>query len=124
MERNQVALQVQSVTPAAKLFVALELANGKWRVAASDGATKVSEYTVLAGDGARLLEIIERARSRLRLSKEAAVLSCYEAGRDGFWLHRFLESQGGPAGQFTEVACCLRVAGPSARSLRIRLQAP
>ena len=61
MERNQVALQVQSVTPAAKLFVALELANSKWRVAASDGATKVSEYTVLAGDGARLLEIIERA---------------------------------------------------------------
>src|SRR5437764_815040 len=40
MERNQVALQVQSVTPAAKLFVALELANSKWPVAAHVGRMK------------------------------------------------------------------------------------
>lgn len=31
----------------------------------------------------------ERARTRSGLGKEAEVLSCYEAGRDGFWLHRF-----------------------------------
>ena len=94
MERNQVALQGGSVTPSAKLFVALELANGKWRVAASDGGTKMSEYAMCAGDGARLLQIIERARSRFGLSNEAPVLSCYEAGRDGFWLHRFLVANG------------------------------
>ena len=90
MERNQVALQGWSVTPTRKLFVALELANGKWRIAAGDGGTKVSEYTMCAGDGGRLLHIIERARVRFGLSNEAPVLSCYEAGRDGFWLHRFL----------------------------------
>jgi transposase len=94
MERNQVALQGRSVAPSVKLFVALELSNGKWRVAASDGSTKVSEYAMCAGDGTRLLQIIERARSRFGLSNEARVLSCYEAGRDGFWLHRFLLANG------------------------------
>ena len=94
MERNQVALQGWSVTPSVKLFVALELANGKWRVAASDGGTKVSEYAMCAGDGARLLQIIERARPRFGLGNETPVLSCYEAGRDGFWLHRFLVANG------------------------------
>src|SRR5713226_8328324 len=33
---------------------------------------------------------IVRAKMRLGLPLEAAVISCYEAGRDGFWLHRYL----------------------------------
>lgn len=91
---NEVALQQGSVTRTAKLLVSLELANVKWRVAASDGGTRVREYTVRAGDGAGLLSVIERARARFGLGKEAPVLSCYEAGRDGFWLHRFLVANG------------------------------
>lgn len=91
---NEVALQGTSVTRTAKLFVSLELANNKWRVAASDGGTRVREYTVSAGDGPALLSVIERARLRFGLGKEAPVLSCYEAGRDGFWLHRFLVANG------------------------------
>jgi transposase len=94
MERNQVALQGQSVTRRGKLFAALELANSKWRVTAGDGGTRVSEYVVAAGDGAGLLLVIERARLRFGLGKDAPVLSCYEAGRDGFWLHRFLIANG------------------------------
>lgn len=88
------ALQEMSVTPSRKLFVSLELGNAKWHVAASDGATRISSYTVSAGDGEALLAVIERARSRFGLGKEAEVLSCYEAGRDGFWLHRFLLAHG------------------------------
>ena len=31
---------------------------------------------------------------RWGLSLEAPVISCYEAGRDGFWLHRYLVAHG------------------------------
>lgn len=94
MEPKLAALQQMSVTRGSKLFVSLELGNAKWHVTASDGGTRMSEYTVDAGDGRGLLALIERARHRFGLGKEAAVLSCYEAGRDGFWLHRFLEANG------------------------------
>jgi transposase len=36
---------------------------------------------------------IERAKQRFRVPQTAGVMSCYEAGRDGFWLHRYLVSQ-------------------------------
>jgi transposase len=88
------ALQQTSVTPTAKLFASLELSDAKWHVTASDGGTRVSEYTLSAGDGAALLSAFERARKRFGLGKEVPVVSCYEAGRDGFWLHRFLEANG------------------------------
>lgn len=94
MKPSQAALQQTSVTPAATLFVSLELGDTKWHVTTSDGGTRVSEYTVSAGDGPRLLAVIERARERFGLGEGAVVLSCYEAGRDGFWLHRFLEANG------------------------------
>ena len=41
-----------------------------------------------------VLEEIERAKRRFRLPDAVRVVSCYEAGRDGFWLHRFLVDQG------------------------------
>jgi len=49
--------------------------------------------TVLAGE-LRLREAIERARSRFGLVQDARVVSCYEAGRDGLWLHRCLRGTG------------------------------
>jgi transposase len=49
---------------------------------------------VKAGDGAGLLAVIAKARVRFGLGADAAVMSCYEAGRDGFWVHRFLEASG------------------------------
>lgn len=94
MEPRLVALQQTSVTPSGKLFVSLELGNKKWHAAASDGGTRVCEYAVGAGDGPGLLRVLERARARLSLGKDAAIVSCYEAGRDGFWLHRFLQGNG------------------------------
>lgn len=94
MKPRLVALQETSVARTATLFVSLELGDKKWQVAASDGGVRVSEYTVSAGDGPGLLAAIERARGRFALGKGAPVMSCYEAGRDGFWLHRFLEANG------------------------------
>ena len=36
----------------------------------------------------------KRAKARFGLPEDARVVCCYEAGRDGFWIHRFLLSQG------------------------------
>jgi len=49
---------------------------------------------VTAGDTAALLECIAKAKARCGLALGARVHSCYEAGRDGFWLHRWLIEHG------------------------------
>jgi transposase len=90
---NLAALRETSVAKA-MLFVSLELGNAKWHVVAGEGGPRISEYTVKAGDGAGLLAVIAKARVRFGLGADAAVMSCYEAGRDGFWVHRFLEASG------------------------------
>jgi transposase len=52
------------------------------------------ERTVSAGDLAGVKREIARAKRRFGLPMEARVLSCYEAGRDGFWVHRYLVQLG------------------------------
>ena len=47
-----------------------------------------------AGDLPRLQQEIVKAKKRFGLAADAQVLSCYEAGRDGFWLHRYLKAAG------------------------------
>ena len=54
----------------------------------TSGARSPSRYKVAAGDTAALLECIAKAKRRFGLPADAPVVSCYEAGRDGFWLHR------------------------------------
>ena len=58
------ALQEMSVTPSRKLFVSLELGEAKWHVAASDAGTRISTYTIGAGDGPGLIALIECSRRR------------------------------------------------------------
>ena len=50
--------------------------------------------TVTARSTVGLLLEIKAAKKRFGLPEDAPVLSCYEAGRDGFWLHRFLLTHG------------------------------
>jgi transposase len=50
--------------------------------------------TVQARDLSALQEEIRRAKERFDLPAQARVTSCFEAGRDGFWLHRYLLSIG------------------------------
>jgi transposase len=77
------------------LFLAFELGVNKWKLGFTTGAAqRPRERQVPAGDCPTVLEEIRRAKSRFGLPEEARVVSCYEAGRDGFWLHRFLVSQG------------------------------
>jgi transposase len=73
------------------LYLAFELGSKEWKLGFSIGfGQRPRERTVSAGDLAGVKREIERAKRRFGLSDEARVLSCYEAGRDGFWLHRYL----------------------------------
>jgi transposase len=71
------------------LFVALELSNKKWKLALSDG-NKRRLVTIAAGDLVTLGEAVAKARARFGMPEGVPIVSCYEAGRDGFWLHRYL----------------------------------
>jgi len=75
--------------------MALELSNSKWKLGSTVGmGSKPRERTIAAGDLAALHEEVSRAQRRFGLSASARVVSCFEAGRDGFWLHRHLLEAG------------------------------
>lgn len=81
--------------PSRRLYVALELGWNTWSLGMSTGiGTPPRLRRVAARDVNALLKEIALAKERFQLPADAAVVSCYEAGRDGFWLHRFLVSQG------------------------------
>ena len=77
------------------LYVALELSKETWKLALATSRTgKVRIRNVKARDLDGFLEAIRLAKRYFGLREVAPVRSCYEAGRDGFWIHRFLESKG------------------------------
>ena len=94
MNGSGTALRGKHTAEARELYMAFELGEKNWKLALGDGACSPSRYTVAAGDTASLLEYIAKAKARFGLAPEASVHSCYEAGRDGFWLHRWLIAQG------------------------------
>lgn len=74
------------------LYVAFELGEKEWKLAMSpDLGTRPRLRTLRARSTRRLLEILERERLRFGATQ---IASCYEAGRDGFWLDRFLTAHG------------------------------
>jgi len=82
-------------TAVRRLYVALELGWTNWNLGMSTGlATPLRRRKIAARDTVSLLVEITRAKERFRLPADAPVSTCYEAGRDGFWLHRYLLSQG------------------------------
>lgn len=81
----------------ATIFVALELSKSAWLVALhSPTADKISLHRLQGGDTAGLMTLIERRREQAQtaLARPVQAMSCYEAGYDGFWLHRFLCDRG------------------------------
>jgi transposase len=86
-------LPVQGYESASVLYMALELSNKSWRLAFGDG-TRQRQVCIAAGDLVALCTEIDRAKRKLGLAAGVAVVSCYEAGRDGFWLHRQLSALG------------------------------
>jgi transposase len=81
----------------ATIYLALELSRRTWLVTLqSPDRDRISHYKVEGGDHSGLLQLIAkiRARSAQKLGFEPPVVSCYEAGYDGFWLHRLLIAAG------------------------------
>ncbi|MDF7809614.1 IS110 family transposase [Pontiellaceae bacterium B12219] len=75
-----------------KLLVAMELSNSKWLLAFTDG-DKIRRKSIDARDRGRFLSEVARAKEKLGFEPDASVLCCYEAGRDGFWIYRWLISE-------------------------------
>jgi len=75
------------------LYMSFELANKDWKLFFSDGS-KDRYRGIKAGDLGSLEEEIVKAKQRFGVKEEGRVVSCYEAGRDGFWLHRYLSAKG------------------------------
>ena len=94
MNASRTALQQKHTATASELYMAFELGEKNWKLALSDGTRSPSRHTVAAGDTVGLLECIAKAKARCGLPEGAKVHSCHEAGRDGFWLHRWLIAHG------------------------------
>jgi transposase len=81
----------------ATVFVAFELSKAKWRLGiVLPGSAKMRRYTVAGGDTAAVAALLAwvRAKASAGGTRAVSIVSCYEAGYDGFWLHRWLEQEG------------------------------
>jgi transposase len=79
------------------IYLAIELSASTWLVASKLPASeKTGLHRIEAGNSRALLALIADLRKKVavKLGVEAAVVSCFEAGRDGFWLHRLLMERG------------------------------
>src|SRR5688572_7674756 len=77
------------------LYVGLELGQRSWTVAMTSGLMATPWLRGMApGDWPKLRRLLGQARQRFGLPATAPVVSCYEAGRDGFWVHRALVVHG------------------------------
>src|SRR5262245_44559877 len=75
------------------LYLAFELGDTDWKLAFTIGlGQKPRLRSMPARDLTRLQEEIAKAKQRFQLTADAPVRSCYEAGRDGFWLDRYLSA--------------------------------
>jgi transposase len=83
------------MTTTPTLYIALELGEDKWLLACStEAARKPRLRGMPARDLDRLDAEIAKAKVRFGLPADALVRTCYEAGRDGFWLQRALAARG------------------------------
>jgi transposase len=77
------------------LYLACELGAKTWKLGFTLGvAQRPRERNNPAGNIEKLIQEIAHAKKRFGLPEEARVVSCYEAGRESFWLHRCLVAHG------------------------------
>jgi transposase len=94
MTTTQTVLQGKDTATQSALYMSFEIGDRTWQLTLSDGRRGPSRYSVDAGDTVAVADCVSKARARCGLSGDAKVYSCYEAGRDGWWLHRWLVEQG------------------------------
>ncbi len=77
------------------LYLAFELSEAHWKLGLTIGVgQRPRERNIRSCDLVALRDEIQRAKKRFDLPETVMVVSCYEAGRDGFWLHRYLTQEG------------------------------
>lgn len=89
----QTALQDLSYSTEPTLYMAFELGDKQWKLLFSNGHKKRGK-TVQALATELVLKEIATAKDRLKLPEDCRIISCYEAGWEGFWLARWLKSVG------------------------------
>src|SRR5260221_604613 len=79
------------------IFVSLELSRSTWLITSLSpgGGEKMSKHSVQAGDIAGLLRRFAqlKEKARARTGRDFPVITIQEAGLDGFWIHRVLQSE-------------------------------
>ena len=93
MKKTQRTLRADNSTKAPVMQLAFELSLSKWKLAFGHNG-KMRMVSIDARDLDQIQQAIEKAKKRFKLDGEVKIMSCYEAGRDGFWIHRYLECQG------------------------------
>ena len=84
-----------NTTAAPVLYLALELSWNSWKLAFTVGPGQKARLRTIPARTTDVLHAeIQKAKARFGLPADAPVVACYEAGRDGFWLHRFLVHKG------------------------------
>jgi transposase len=80
----------------ATVHLVFELSKAKWLLGVMlPGSDKLSRYAIAGGDLKALRERLAAARAKAgRSGNPVRIMSCYEAGFDGHWLHRWLTAQG------------------------------
>ena len=80
----------------ATVYLVFELSKAKWKLGVMlPGSEKLSRFTITGGDLTALAARLASMRAKAaRSGKPVRILSCYEAGLDGHWLHRWLTEQG------------------------------
>jgi len=93
IDMTQVTLNTKLNTNEAILHMAFDLSHKSWKLAFSD-SKRFRHCSVEGKNLSALNEEISKAKKKFGLADDCQIISCYEAGRDGFWLHHYLESIG------------------------------
>lgn len=99
-DQAQMTLQREDSAKGLVLYMAMELSEKKWKLLFSDGEFKpngqlrVYQKSIEGNDWVSLAAALERAKERFKMPAQVSVLSCYEAGQEGFWVHRQLAKLG------------------------------
>lgn len=92
---NQAVLGQEHNAKESRLYLAIELSRKKWKLAFSDARSgRPRIRTIEAKNLQDLGKEIEQAKSHYGLEPRTGTVSCYEAGREGFWVHRALTEKG------------------------------
>jgi len=87
------AVQRQGYEQEAVLYMAMELSNSSWKLGFSNGQ-RTRRRSIEARDRFQLIEEVQLARQKLGLEPDTQVVVCFEAGRDGHWIYRWLSAEG------------------------------